>query len=748
MVKYLYTVLFLIILNTYTFSQKIKVVDFYSSEPLPNAHICTESFDKIEKGFYVTDADGSYNLSLKSKVQAAISFIGYQTIIDSIEPEKNYTFRLKPNSESITEVVVTGQIKPETKDQSIYNVQVINSLQIQNKVANNLGELLNNELNISVGNAGVLGTNIQMQGLSGEHIKILIDGVPVIGRQNGGLDLGQLNLQNVDHVEIVEGPMSVVYGSNALAGAINIITKKNNRTKYNVNLNTYYETVGVYNIDGGFTTNIKNHHFALTGARNFFDGYSYSDLEQRTFNFNPKEQLSSTFDYGFNAKKFQLTVSQDIFKEEVANYGSIYSSDSIYIAPTYYSFPKADDEIYTTIRANSKADFRYKTSENTAISFMGAYSYYERIKNTYNKNLYYGTSELNQDSSKQDTTKFNSIISRGSFTQQIKKIDYQAGYDINMETGEGRRITETQRIDDYAGFFSLQYKPMTSLSLQGGTRFIYNTKFDAPIVYSLNAKYDPSANVNLRASYGTGFRSPSLKELYLNFVDVNHEVKGNENLKAEYSENYNISIDYKTENGNNYRIFSLKLYHNRIENKIDFLYDSINTSKADYININGIYKTIGGQFEYTYNLHPRFEFKTGINYYGKSKIADLNEYTFTPDYTASINYHNLRYQFRFNIFYKYNGKQSQFYPKENNGIQTIDERYIDAYNMLDVSINRPFFDDKLTVSTGIKNLLDVKTIEGTGGGPAGPHGGGGDGSSSIAWGRTFFVKLNFNLNKF
>ena len=72
---------------------------------------------------------------------------------------------------------------------------------------------------------------MSLQGLSGEHIKFLIDGVPVIGRMDGNVDLSQLNMYNVDHIEIVEGPMSVIYGSNALAGAVNIITKENKKAK-------------------------------------------------------------------------------------------------------------------------------------------------------------------------------------------------------------------------------------------------------------------------------------------------------------------------------------------------------------------------------------------------------------------------------------------------------------------------------------------------------------------------------------
>jgi len=80
--------------------------------------------------------------------------------------------------------------------------------------------MLSTELNIRTTHDGALGSSLTMQGLGGEHIKILVDGVPVIGRENGNIDLDQINLQNVDHIEVINGPMSVVYGSNALAGVI------------------------------------------------------------------------------------------------------------------------------------------------------------------------------------------------------------------------------------------------------------------------------------------------------------------------------------------------------------------------------------------------------------------------------------------------------------------------------------------------------------------------------------------------
>ncbi len=747
MLNRIFLVCFISFLFTNTQSQEIKIIDSGNKLPIPNVHICTESTDKSETNYWVTNTDGIIKNTLKNKSKVAISFIGYKTLVDSIEPNKSYTFKLQPQTESINEVVVTGQIKPETVDKSIYNVQVISSKQIENKAANTLGDLLSNELNISVSNSGILGTTIQMQGLSGEHIKILIDGIPVIGRQKGNIDLNQLNLNNVDHIEIVEGPMSVIYGSNALAGAINIITKKNIRSKYSIGLNTYYESVGVYNIDGSFNANIKKHHISLSAGRNFFNGYSYSDIEQRTFTFSPKEQYTGSLVYGYNTKKLQLTLTQDIFREQLMNYGSIYYAGKKIINDTTYSFPLANDDRHLTIRANTKGNLNYSVSENSKISFMAAYSYYEKRKNSYNKNLYYLSEQLIEDTTRHDTTYFYAVNSRGSYTTLLNQFELQGGYDLIIETGEGKRITETQRIDDYAGFISLKYTPLPTLSFQGGARLIYNTKFDAPVVYSINTKWDAIKNVHIRASYGKGFRSPSIKELYLDFTDINHEVKGNENLKAEYSENYNLSVNYKVELNKNSFNFSTKFYHNKIKNKIDFLYDSINAAKADYINIDGIYKTIGGQFDVTYKLHPRLELKAGINYYGKSKYTTLNEYTYTPDFIASFNYHNLAYQFRINLYYKYNGKSSQFYEVEKDNETLIEERYIAPYGMMDLAINRPFINGKITISTGIKNILNIKTVDGTSSN-GGVHGGSGDGGSSIAWGRTFFLKLSLNINKF
>ena len=119
-------------------------------------------------------------------------------------------------------------------------MKLIGKDRIESKAANNLSDILSDELGIRLSNDPSTGTSMSLQGITGENIKILIDGVPVIGRLDGNIDLSQINLDNVSQIEMVEGPMSVIYGSNALGGVINIITENNSHAQYKTSVNSYF----------------------------------------------------------------------------------------------------------------------------------------------------------------------------------------------------------------------------------------------------------------------------------------------------------------------------------------------------------------------------------------------------------------------------------------------------------------------------------------------------------------------------
>ena len=210
----------------------IKIIDSKSKEAIPFATVCFQGLKTVTLKQAVSDMDGKVPNDIKETSKIAITYVGYETLLDTIEPGVSTTLLLIPAVMNMSEFVVTGQFKPEKADKSIYKINVINSRQIERKAATNLTDLLSTESHVRISQGGVMGANLSFMGLTGENVKILVDGVPVIGRLDGNIDINQLNLYNVDHVEIIEGPMSVVYGSNAIGGVVNIITKENKNSSF------------------------------------------------------------------------------------------------------------------------------------------------------------------------------------------------------------------------------------------------------------------------------------------------------------------------------------------------------------------------------------------------------------------------------------------------------------------------------------------------------------------------------------
>src|SRR5690606_35670074 len=140
-----------------------------------------------------------------------------------------------PNENTIMEeIVITGQFEPQSIKKSVHNVRVISKADIQNLAANNLGDVLNQYLNITVTPNGQSGrSTISLFGLDAQYFKILIDNIPVVTDTGLGneVDLTQSNLEDLDQMEMIEGAMGVTHVANAVSGVLNIITKKTSRHK-------------------------------------------------------------------------------------------------------------------------------------------------------------------------------------------------------------------------------------------------------------------------------------------------------------------------------------------------------------------------------------------------------------------------------------------------------------------------------------------------------------------------------------
>ena len=716
-------------------------------KPLINAHVQFDCLDcKISKSskLSLTNSKGNVLNPFIGKTQIYVTHIGFVPILDTLKSGEFKTIKLVPQIIEMNEVVITAQYAPNSIEKAVHKVKIIDKKKIELMGAVNLEDILTNEANIRISQDNVLGSSTSVQGISGQNVKILIDGVPVIGRLGGNIDLSQINLNDIERIEIIEGPLSVEYGSNALAGTINLITKKVGKEKVNLSINNFYETVGQTNSTAALRFKIKKTWINVSGGRNYFDGWSVKDPilkiqrtqkadSTRISDWKPKEQYFGKLSMNGSVKKWNFNLSSDFFNEKINNKGK----------PRTPYFETAFDDYYRTNRWSNTFSLKRKVRKNNSLKLLFAYNYYQRTKNTYYIDLTNLKQQLTENKSDQDTSVFNLVMARGIYSTNKKesKLNFGIGYDINVETGQGARIEEKiKTIGDYAGFMSAEYSPIKKITIRPGFRYAYNSSYKSPLTSSLNTKITHN-NYIIRASYSQGFRAPSIKDLYFNFVDINHNIQGNPDLKAETSHNFSLSV-VKTilKNDKVFKI-SASSFYNDIHNLIEL---AISEGTAySYFNLER-YKTFGGLLNFELAIE-HFKFSITATHTGRynslSNELAIDRFSYSPEIRSSAFYNYRRYNIQFAGFYKYSGKVIGYYIDDAENVQ---QSLLGDFNMFDLTITKGFLSNKIKWTVGVKNLLDVTSI--TSIGSTGVHSSN-SGIVPMSWGRSFFTSLKININK-
>lgn len=729
-----YFLIFLLSINLLFAKHNIKLIDDENNHPISFAKVTVFCLNNCKDSIYtgITNKVGILQIKYNFPFKVFIDHLGYQKIDILINDESELEIRLKRKEFILDEVVTTGQYTPRSTQKSVYQVKSISAEKIQAQSAFNLRDLMMNELNVRISQDNILGSSLTINGLSGQNVKILIDGVPIIGRLNGNIDLSQINLNNAERVEIIEGPMSTMFGSDAAGGIINIITRDFIDEKFNIGLNSYYESVGTYNFDGTIGYNFGKNNFLINGGRNFFNGYSPIDTSRHK-QWKPKEQYFADWQTNYFFDKSTFRYFGRFFYDYILNKGE----------PIKPYRESAFDDHYRTYRLSNSLSWKGEITKFRYFDLLVDYSYYERRKNTYLKNLVTLNQVLTADSSDQDTSKFNAWLLRGTYSHDnaFTKLSYQVGIEINLQSAKGEKIENLSKdIQDYGVFTSLQYKLFDNLIIQPALRFIYNSEYDAPLVPSLNLKYDVTDYLTIRSAFAKGFRAPSIQELYFYFVDINHNIRGNKQLKAENSNTFLLDLTYHSET----LLHAFKLEPFFFYNDVNDLISLANVSQELYSYINiGNFKSMGFGINLSY-IRTDISSKFGISWTGKKyKLTDtINapDFIFNPEFNANIIWTTPIYDTKLSIFYKFNGEQSGFYQINETDYQ---EYKIDSYHICDINLSKDFIDNKLNIFIGVKNLFNVISIN-----QYGIIGGAHSGTSTnspVSYGRIITCGLRFNL---
>lgn len=612
--------------------------------------------------------------------------------------------------------VVTAQYEPTHYKKAIHNIRIIKKETIERLGAVTLDRLLVTVPTIRLVRDPILGTTINLRGVKSSNVAILIDGVPVIGRNGGGIDISQLSLQNVERIEIIEGPLSNLYGNNAAGGVINIITKTSQVDQWDMSIGTQIENIGQSNYFASIGYQKGDITLGVNGRYFLFDQYPPDSLRlllsdsignevisSAKYPFNPKEQyaLGSLLRYQFDPNQ-HLLIKYDYNSENVTDYG---------IVKRKQFNPYAEDQFYNTVRNDISIKYKGQFKNGFYTSGLLAYNRYNRIRN--DKRYYLESMTFDSLIQSNDSIGFQQIFTRVDINYtRIKNWNFGFGSSFTKESGQGDRLIEPQKIDsistdfsETAAYVDLKYLGIKRLELGITSRALLHSTYDNALISSFLLKYQINDKLLVRSGIAQGYRSPSLKELYLDFVDFNHNIKGNQNLQPERSLDLQTSINYH----NSHIDISFGTYYTAINDRIALA--EYETLKFRYENIDN-YRVFGFQPSLT-TTFKKFTLTTGgsIGFWSVGIANGLApKFGRVLDINNAITYAIKKYNTSVMLNLRYFGKQPNYRILDNELIITT----LEGYSLIDLSISKHVWNKRLKLVTGVKNILNISTVNNSG----------------------------------
>jgi outer membrane receptor for ferrienterochelin and colicins len=660
--------------------------------------------------------------------------------------------------QKLDEVIVTATRTVRQLSSLPLPAQLLSKEELKSTNNLRLNDILNEQTGlITVSDFGG-GDGLQLQGLDSQYTLILIDGVPLIGRSAGTLDLSRITLGNIKQIEIVKGASSSLYGSEALGGVVNIITETP-KEPFHGDVN--YRASSFNTNDIGVTLNHKKNDLGINVFMNRFSSDGY-DLNENTI----ARTVEPFVNYTFSSKiinelseNTKLTVSGRYYKqlqdlvlsETIAGESEINEwNGHILLDHTFSKKWKGYLELYGTgYRANEFAD--------------------EIINGT-----------------RLDDRFFNQLLLRPEYRvsfQPNDKTEFVGGIGITHETLDRTDFSEKPVFNAPYIYAQFDHRFLEKFNLIIGARYDSHNEYRSQFSPKAALRYGFNDKLVAKGSVGYGFKAPDFRQLFFDFTNstVGYTVLGNEaallalerldnqgqianvlvplsifenELTPENSVSINLGFDYK--------IFTdLSLSVNFFRNTINDLIDTrIIANKNNgqnvfsYFNINEVY-TQGIEADFTWKPGKNLKIQGGYQLlYAKDREAEdafENGEVFarlrpgSPSFELSSNdyfglFNRSRHIANFKVFYKmpewkadanlrttYRSKFGLFDSNANGYLDNFDE-FVDGFAIVDFAINKSIFEN-YKVGFGVDNLLGFTDNQNV---------------SNIA-GRIIYGKLNINF---
>ncbi len=624
-------------------------------------------------------------------------------------------------------------------------VTLISKSQILKSGTIRLNEILNEQTGIiSIADeSGFEG--IQMQGISSDYIMILIDGVPLIGRSSGNLDLGRITVGNIKQIEVVKGPSSSLFGSEALGGIINIITETPKTEQHKGIVSHRIGSFNTQDSNLNFSKRKKKlgYHFFINRLQS--DGYDLRpDIPGQTVDPFDNYTFQGKLWYNFKDNLSLFASGRYYFQNQELN---------LFLDEINYNGTSDLDEWNTQIRLDHRPSSRLKFQ----------YEFYYT-------NYKAGELLTNPNS--------NEVLSQSNFDQHLlrpevrstfsfsPKNDLTAGIGWNHETLNRTFFDEEVGFDSQYVFLQYDFYPLKNINIITGARFDNHSEYQSQFSPKISLKYDLTKNLSLKTSTGYGFKAPDFRQLYFDFTNsaVGYTVLGynvatdklqefidlnqiadvvvdldelNQPLKPESSIGFNFGTTYKTRK----LLIEVNFFRNEIENLIDTRVIARKTNGQNvfsYTNFNNIFTT-GLELNTGYKLTENINLNLGYQLlYAKDKnvldrLEDGDFFARDPatletfrlsksDYFGLLN--RSRHTINFKVFYDIPSWDANINLRINyrskyglinntaggNDILDIFDPFVEGYAITNLSINKAIY-KSYKLQIGANNLFDYTDVQ-------------------------------------
>lgn len=704
--------IFLLLLSIGLFShalcqQRATIQGLIKSEegPLPGATVHVEG---TEKGA-VANLDGKFSLSLEAPglVKLQIRSIGYKPQRRELKFQAGDTLEinvaLKPNNLGLDEVVVTGTMSPTFVTASPIKVEVITSRYLDLFIPAASSSIVEAVTLVNgvqeVVECGVCFTNsISINGLPGPYTAVLMDGMPMYGNLASVYGLNGVPSMIIDRFEVIKGPSSTLYGSEAVAGVINIITKDpadQPLLAVDVMGTSMGEAFG--NLALAPKIGKANGYIGLSYGRiNLFqdrneDGFSdivnmdrYALFSKWNIDRKSGKKFSIAAKYYYEDRRNGV---EGYLKN--GNYREIRGSSSLYGESIYTNRAELFGTYQLALSENMRVD--YSLSSHLQDSYYGADHYVAEQKIAFANFIW--------DKEIQNHSLLLGVTSR-----------YQYYDDNTVATA----VSDRQFIPGV--FLQDEWDLSSRFTLLSGARLDHYTKHGPIFSPRLNIKYKPGQWTTLRGNFGTGFRIVNLFTEDHAFVTGQRTVEIVEELKPERSYNGALNLNHVYTLGNSQGTIDVDAYYTYFTNKIIPDYDD--PSKIVYANTNGYAQSRGVGVNISQEFAFPLSLNLGVNMQRATQTEENEEgemesrnIEFAPRwsgvFTASYHWKKVDITFGYNMRLTGNMALPEVYDLDEKGKPLADPRPLNStsFSLHDLQLSKKI-SPAWSVYAGMQNILD------------------------------------------